>query len=202
MVAMPLDSLLLSRWWSGAAMVAVAAISDYALTLWGARLYRRVRDRIVFEGSYETVPVFQADIDAGRILSVRFIVILLFMVGWIGSIARFARFLEIDDPVYLFLVGFLVLIEAPIHVRHVSNIVRFSLLSRPDAAGGQITYSRWFILRVSSVDFFSFAVLYLLGFAATGSWFLLGGSVRCLAFGAFQVILSRKAGRKRAAAVA
>jgi hypothetical protein len=190
---MPLDHLLLSRWWAGAVLMALVAISDYALTLWGARLYRGARGRVAVEGSYELVPMFQADIDAGRFISLRFISVLALMVGFIGLIAQFATSLGIDPPLYLFLVGFFVLIEVPIHVRHTSNIVRFSLLARADAAQGQITFARWFTLKVSSVDFFSFAVLFVLGFAATRSLFLLGGAARCAAFGVVQLILSWKA---------
>ena len=192
---MPLDSLLLNRWWVGAAMMALVAISDYAFTVWGARLYHRARHRIEIEGSYETVPMFQADIDAGRIISPRFILVLLLMVGFLGACARFREPLGLDAPLYLFLVGFFVLIEAPIHVRHFSNIVRFAFLARSDSARGQITFSRWFTLAVSSVDFFSFGVLFLLGFGATRSPFVLGGGVRCIAFWVFQLLLTWKSKR-------
>jgi len=173
-------------------MMAVAAISDYAFTVWGARLYQRARHRIAIEGSYETVPMFEADIDAGRIISLRFILVLLLMAGFLGVCARFRESLGLDAPLYLFLVGFFVLIEPPIHVRHASNIVRFALLARSDSARGQITFSRWFTLAVSSVDFFSFGVLFLLGFGATRSPFVLGGGVRCIAFGVFQLLLAWK----------
>jgi hypothetical protein len=118
------------------------------------------------------------------------------MVGLIASAARFGQSLGIENRWYLFLAGFFILIEVPIHVRHASNIVRFSLLGNSEAAAGRVTYVRWFVLRVSSVDFFSFAVLFLLGYAATGSWFILGGSIRCVAFGLFQLLLSWKARRK------
>jgi hypothetical protein len=174
--------------------MAVVAVSDYALTLWGARLFRESQGHITIEGSYETVPLFERDINAGRLISVRFLIVLIVMVGIIGIAAKFRQAMEIDDRLYLFLTGFLILIEVPIHVRHMSNIVRYSLLRHPDAAEGKLTYTRWYVLRISSVDFFSFSGLFWLGYAGTGSWFVLGGALRCVLFGAFQLVLSWKAG--------
>jgi len=193
---MPLDSLLLNHWWAGAAVMALVAISDYAFTLWGARLYRGVQHRLAIEGSYETVPMFQVDIDAGRIISPRFALVLFLMVGFLAACAQFRKSLGIDAPLYVFLVGVFVLVEAPIHVRHASNIVRFAFLARSDAARGQITFSRWYTLAVSSVDFFSFGFLFLLAFVSTRSLFVLGGGVRCIAFGLFQLVLAWKATRQ------
>lgn len=122
---MSFDSLLLSHWWLGAVLMAVTAISDYALTLLGAALSRNISHRLTIEGSYETVPLFQSDINAGRIISVRFLLTLLILVGLIGSAGKFGQSLGMDSKACVFLVGFLMLIEVPIHVRHASNIVRF-----------------------------------------------------------------------------
>ena len=47
-------------------------ISDYVLTLACARLYRG-QDKIVFEGSYEITSTDQADVDALRKVSPRFV---------------------------------------------------------------------------------------------------------------------------------
>ncbi len=183
-------------------MMALTAISDYALTLWGGRLYRGAMAHLAIEGSYETVPIFQADIDAGRIISLRFIIVLIAMAGLLGLVAKFRAPLGIDDPIYLALAGFLILIEVPIHVRHVSNIVRFRLLANAGAADGRVSFARWYILRVSSVDFFSFSALFFLAYASTESWFTFGGAIRCFAFGVFQLLLSLRAARRRVPAVA
>ena len=143
---MPLDLLLLNDWWMGATILSLVLISDYGLTLCGARLYRRIATRMAVEGSYESIPLFEADIDAGRLVSWRFIVALIVMVGALGLAARLGASFGIDEPLYLFLAGFLIFIEVPVHVQHLSNIARFSLLMHPDAAQGQISAPRMLTL--------------------------------------------------------
>jgi hypothetical protein len=67
--------VLLQSAWLGSALWATVYISDYVLTVTCARLYR-AQDNIVFEGSYEITPIFQADIDALRAVSPRCVVAL------------------------------------------------------------------------------------------------------------------------------
>src|SRR5262249_29585706 len=64
--------------WSGLMVWVVLYVSDYSLTLACARLYRQgVCDKIVFEGSFELTPYFQADIDSLRAVSPRFLAALI-----------------------------------------------------------------------------------------------------------------------------
>ena len=60
--------------WLGPPVWACLYVSDYFLTIACARLYR-AQDRIVFEGSYEITPIFQADVNALRRISPRFLAI-------------------------------------------------------------------------------------------------------------------------------
>ena len=60
----PFPNPLLTRLWPGLFVWSVLYVSDYALTLTCARLYRAgVSNKIAFEGSFEINPYFQADID-------------------------------------------------------------------------------------------------------------------------------------------
>ena len=68
-----IDAFVLSPW-PGILCWAALFISDMHLTVTCARMYQAgVRDHIVFEGSYELTPYHQADIDALRRFSPRFL---------------------------------------------------------------------------------------------------------------------------------
>jgi hypothetical protein len=189
---MPLDSLLLERWWFGAALVGLTLISDRALTLWAARLLVGARARVAIEEPAGTGPNARGDVDSGRLVDFRFLIKLGTLVGLAALTARFGALLWGDTRVYLFLAGYLILAEVPIHIRHASSIVRFYLLQDADAVRGQITYSLWYLARASSVEFFSFSALFLLDYFTNPSWFLLGGSARCASIGVIQLLSSRK----------
>jgi hypothetical protein len=63
--------------WPGLTVWVLLYISDYALTIAGARLYRGgVSEKLAFEGSYEITPFFQRDINSLRRISPRFLVML------------------------------------------------------------------------------------------------------------------------------
>ena len=63
---------LLNTIWLGPCIWAALFFSDYYLTLHCAQLYRdRVREKLVFEGSYELTPYYQQDIDSLRLVSPR-----------------------------------------------------------------------------------------------------------------------------------
>src|SRR6266446_1861735 len=69
-----MPEFFVQNWWAGLSVWIVLFVSDYMLTLVCARLYQKgVRDKIVFEGSYELTPYFQRDIDALRRVSPRFV---------------------------------------------------------------------------------------------------------------------------------
>lgn len=74
----PLAELFLQNFWLRLAVWSALYVSDYSMTIKCARLYQEsVRDKIVFEGSYELTPYFQSDIDALRRVSLKFILALL-----------------------------------------------------------------------------------------------------------------------------
>jgi hypothetical protein len=157
-------------------------VSDYALTLRSARLYREgVSQTIAFEGSFELTPYYQKDIDGLVRWSPRFLAALVFgnavlaLVFWVASLPPYWR-----HP-YPFVLGALVLQEFAVHLRHLRNIVLFRGILRSKAPLGRITYPRGLVLRASSAEILGFAALWLALFCLLPSPFLLGGATGCLA---------------------
>jgi hypothetical protein len=156
----------------------VVYLSDYTLTLICARLYQ-AQDTIVFEGSYEITPTFQADIDALRRISPRFVFLLVvttfyvWLMGWLIPVTSDSFYW------YLFLLGAMLLLEAAVHVRHVRNWHLFKHVV--PQVRGRIEYPRVPILRASALDLLAFACLYACIWAVTENPFLLGGAISCTA---------------------
>jgi len=156
-------------------------VSDYALTITCARLYRQ-QETIAFEGSYEITPFYQRDIDSLRVVSPRFVFILLLTLGALGFLWK----LNISSPapeLWQFVLGALVGAQLAIHMRHFRNLVLFRSINNTELVRGRIEYGRPVVLRASSWECFSFSALYLMLFVITGSWFILGGVMTCFLLG-------------------
>jgi hypothetical protein len=167
--------------WPGMMVWAFLYISDYALTIACARLYGR-QETLVFEGSYEITPYFQRDINALRIVSPRFVFALLLTLGFLG----FLWLLNESSPapeLWQLVLGALIGVELAIHMRHFRNLILFRAVAQADWIRGRIEYGRIGMLSASSWEGFAFSGFYLMLFAFTGSWFILGGVVTCFLLG-------------------
>ena len=165
--------------WSGVVVWVVLYISDYSLTLVCARLYRQgVCDKIAFEGSFELTPYFQADIDALRTVSPRFLAALIIGLVYLAAIRWLAA--ESQPGLYEFVLGAAISSELAIHVRHLRNLFLFRTIVRSEAIQGRIYYSRPIILQMSSVELLGFSVLFGVLAIFTSSWFLMGGTAACV----------------------
>lgn len=164
---------------SVAAFLAVY-LSDYYLTMHAARLYRTgANEMIVLEGSYELNPMFISDVDRLRRISPRFIALLalyslLIWVFWYLS----ARLILLPQ-LYAFFVGAVLLIQGPIHVRHVRNIVAFRHAKNGDGISGRIEYARRFSYTASAVELLAFSAVYFALALLSGRWLLVGGAFAC-----------------------
>lgn len=155
-------------------------LSDYYLTIYSAYLYQtHLKKYIIFEGSFELTPYFQKDVNALRWISPRFLALWALSLILLGLIWFITVRLLGAPWLFSLVFGSLFLREVVVHLRHLRNLV-LSLFTR--AAGGlkgQIEYSRWLILKLSALEIFNFAGLFLLISLALGSWLFLGGAISC-----------------------
>jgi hypothetical protein len=173
-------------------------ISDYSFTIACARLYC-AQDKIVFEGSFEITPLFQADVNALRRVSPRFCVALvataayLFLMRWIAGPST-----GLQD-LYRLVLGAMILMEATIHSRHLRNW--FLYKKAIPLIQGRLEYPRGIMLQMSAFEVLIFSGLYLALFLVTGSMFILGGAITCCALSIKHYLLARRhnAGMPKAA---
>ena len=170
--------IFFSSLWPGLAIWSLLYISDYAFTLTCARLYAAgINEKLGFEGSFELNPFFQRDINSLRLISKRFVAMLFIsglLLGWIWFLAS-----QSTRAFYDFMLGFMILLELAIHVRHLRNLFTFRMFGKPGNVRGRIEYSRPFVLRTSATELFAFSALFLLLSFFTQSWFVAGGAVSC-----------------------
>jgi hypothetical protein len=156
-------------------------ISDYALTIICARLYRQ-QQTIAFEGSYEITPFYQRDINSLRVVSPRFVFILLLTLGALGFLWKLNESSPAPE-LWQLVLGALIGGQLAVHMRHFRNLILFRGINRADWVRGRIEYGRMGMLRASSWEALAFSGFYLMLFAFTGSWFILGGAVTCFLLG-------------------
>jgi hypothetical protein len=185
--------------WTGLSVWIVLYVCDYTMTIICARLYKNgVRDKIRFEGSFEITPYYQRDIDSLKKVSPRFLAALALIAGLISFNWYLTRELNLPQ-LYAFVLGAMILIQLGVQKRHLQNFFLFRAILSGSGLQGSITYPRPMMLRQSAVDFFSFAGLYAITFAFTGSWFILGGAVGCLSVAVKHLRLARAFVRATAA---
>ena len=172
---MPGFQELLTTAWLGPTLWAAVYVSDYVLTVTCARLYR-AQDHIVFEGSYEITPMFQADIDGLRKFSRRFLVALIASTGYLWLV-RSVAVSWADYTVYTGVLGAMLLAQATVHIRHLRNWFLFSKGAK--VIHGRLAYPRRFLLTMSAFELTLFAGLYLGLGLVTSSVFVLGGGLAC-----------------------
>lgn len=174
-----LGNLLLNSPWPGVAVWIVLYISDYSFTLACARLYRAgAGEKFLFEGSFEITPFFQRDIDSLRVVSPRFLIMLLLSATWLAVVWWMSW--ESQPGLYQFTLGAMISLELAIHVRHLRNLYLFRAIIMSDAIHGRIEYSRQVVLLMSAVELLAFSGLFALLFVFTQTWFVLGGAFACL----------------------
>ncbi len=162
---------LLDSIWLGPSLWAALYVSDYFLTIACARMYQ-AQDKIVFEGSYEITPLFQADVNALRRLSPRFVIALLATTGYVFVVRRIGG---PSSGLYLGVLGALITTELTVHIRHLRNW--FTFTNGISQIEGRLAYPRGLLLRTSAFELLLFAALYFVLFLATRSLFILSGMV-------------------------
>ncbi len=155
-----------------------ASVSDWLLTVHGAKVYKAGADKVIgLEGSYELNPLYAHDVDHLRPLPPRFVGILALWCLVVLAMWYLYVHLSWLPQAYTFFVGLILLGHGPIHLRHVRNIVAFRHANDLDGIDGNIRYTRRFSQQLSAVEFLSFSVLYAVLALLCGSVLLLGGAL-------------------------
>lgn len=154
-------------------------ISDYALTLIGARLRAARVPNFSTQGSYELNSYYVQDIDRRRMISPRFLIALFLSSGLIAITWFYARQERFLSGWFEFAFGAMVLMELTIHIRHLRNIFSFRRQMVAGEMAGTIPFSRRYIYWTSALDLALFAVFYLLLFLFVGHVFFFGGALTC-----------------------
>jgi len=190
-----LHTSLTESLWLGSLVWACLYISDYCLTIAGARLYQ-AQETIVFQGSYEITPIFQADVNALRRISPRFLTILFASTLYLYGLSYVSAMWEMREA-YTTALGALVLLELTVHMRHLRNRYLFRHASGPDGIRGRVEYPRGLILRGSALEVLLFSALYAFLFVETGDLFVLGGALGCVVLAVNHYVLARRFERRR-----
>lgn len=183
---------LASSPWPGVILWIILYISDYYLTIYSARGFRKIR-HFQFEGSYELTPQFQQDVDALKPISRRHLLLLavysllIFLLWWV-----IVRYLG-SPRLYLLYLGVFLLVEVAVHLRHLRNVFLVHEIQKNGGVEGQISYRKWFSYRVSSFEFSLVGVLFLIVAALSFSTFFLGGALVCFGTGFKHGRLAKKA---------
>ena len=148
-------------------------IFDYGATIWFARLYKNsLAPHFAHEGGVEMNPVFEKDIAGLRVISPRFLVLLMILVA---ALVFFGT-VEPGSETFEFLIGAFLLLWTFVDLRHLRNIYfHWHLKVRPAALAGQIRQSYWLNQRLVAFDAFAFGVVCGLACLASGRLFFFGG---------------------------
>jgi hypothetical protein len=168
-------------------------ISDYTFTVVCARLYQR-QQTVALEGSYELTPYFQRDIDALQKVSPRFIFALLLSLFALAFLWKLHQTSPAPE-LWQLVLGAYIGVQLAVHVKHVRNLFMFRAIRAAKLVHGRVEYSRSLLVHLASVEWFAFCAVYLVLFAFTRSWFILGGAIACFFSGVKQ---RRSAARLRA----
>lgn len=191
------EYLLVQHIWIGMLLWTLLFVTDYALTIWGARLHAEVgRKHVDFAGSYELVPAYQKDVDQQRTFSPRFAAVLVLgmallpLIRWLSTGTRYLFVPEVIP----FVIGVFALRSMVAIKGHIRNIAFYNYVRRhPGAVQGHLAYTRKTVMRVSAVDFLASAGLYAFASIVTGSWFFAGGALSCMATAARLRLWERRA---------
>lgn len=103
--------------WPGLILWVALFVSDYAFTIAGARTYR-AHEKIVFEGSVEITPLYQADVDELRRVSPRFLSVPVLIAALIWLMWQVTELTVGYSEAYPFFLGMFIGLQVAVHIRH------------------------------------------------------------------------------------
>jgi hypothetical protein len=174
-----LQDLFLNNLWLAIGFWVVLYCLDYIFTMTAARFYRDgAKEHYSFPEGIELNPIFRDDVAMIRRFSPRFFLLMFLMVG------LFLLIYELEVPETFALVwGMVVGVQLANHCRHIRNLVMFSYARRSVGVSGKIQHEHWLSLRLATVEFFCFGILFLVFYLFSGTLFILGAAIGCLSLG-------------------
>ena len=179
--------VLFTNLWVGPFLCFALWFSDHQLTISGAKLYK-AQDKVIFQGSYELNPRHQRDVDALHRFSFRVFLKLLCIAAVVAVVGMLLEPGNGRSSPYALVLGAFILVQLPVHFRHFQNLYQFRCVI--PAAKGHIEYPR--ALRGLALQRVMFAILFLLLYLVTESFFILGGALMCLSNAAVYYRLALK----------
>ena len=196
-----MENWLATSPWYGVILWIILYTSDYYLTLYASRGFREI-EHFQFEGSYELTPQYQKDIDARKPFSKLHIILLILYSLLLLLIWWFTRSFAFIRWTCLLYLGMFLLVEVAVHLRHLRNIFLIMLIRKEGGVEGQIKYRKPFSYKISSFDFYSLGVIFLITALLTYSAFFFGGAIMCIGTGFKHSRLAKKAKSNPSPAVA
>ncbi len=186
-----MESWLLGSPYPGIVLWLILYVSDYYTTLAIVRAFRKI-EAIKFENGMELTPQFRKDVEGQARVSGRHIAFLILTSLAIPLFWYLSVWILGWTWLYSFLLGFFILMEVVVHLRHFRNWYTARVYLRERGLSGNITYSERFSYLASAFEFYLFAILFVLFFLLTFNPFFLGGTVSCLRMGLGHDGLARK----------
>jgi hypothetical protein len=154
----------------------ISTIADYYLTIFGARYYKSIKQKIIYETGYELNPKYQSDVNKLSLWSPTFVrtqaIVLTLLIG--------AFLVSTEYYLVMFVYGLFLIPTLHVDVRHLSGIwfYRYQNSIRRKGLLGKIKIKSWLTYRQAAYhSFFEGALLFLIVFILTGSPIFLGGAV-------------------------
>lgn len=175
-----LETLLAEQVWAAPLAVTALMFSDYHLSLAGLRWYRRGADaHFDLGGAYELNPPFTSDVEESRPVSPKHLLGVARAVGLLALVWWFTVRAGRLEALYLGAVGFFLLVQVPVHFRHVQNLVLFRYIAKHGGVNGRVAYARRLEMRLSALLFWMFATAFAAFFAIGGDALFAGGAISC-----------------------
>ena len=196
-----LERLFVDHVWTAVLVYSALSMSDYRLSIAGKRWWDRgAKEHYDLGGSYELNPPFEADIDAERPVSpkhLRAVAATSVIIVGVWWLTAYAGRLE---GVYLGVIGFFILPQVTVHIRHANNIALFSTVVRRGGVTGKTAVDRWLDMRLSGVLFWLFSAVWAVFYLLTSDPLFLGGVASTALVGARFWIFGDEAAKEAAPA--
>ena len=134
-------------------LIPVLMLSDYLLTVAGARAREHGYADHFKTQHYELNPLWQAAIARKRWFNPRHLLITFAFAAVFYGVGEYL--LPGDDPVFAFVIGALLVVFGAVNGRHLANLATFAWIRRhPDALSGSIAMSHGLTLWLSTFQLF------------------------------------------------